>query len=209
MSSLKKELKCGVAQCDSPLDQNYWNAQWASNKIGWDVGNATPAITNYLAQYTNKTAAIFIPGCGSAHEAEYLLQHGFTNVTLIDIAPNAVESLSKKFAGAAQVKVLCDDFFTHQGNYDLIIEQTFFCAIPPLRRKEYAQKAASLLNPNGKVIGLLFNRTFEKAGPPFGGSSCEYKSIFEPYFIIKKMEECHNSIAPRAGTEVFINFVKK
>ena len=209
MDKREKELQCCVTQCDSSLDQNYWDAQWASNKTGWDVGNATPAITNYLAQYPNKNAAILIPGCGNAHEAQYLVENSFTNITLIDIAPTAVELLKEKFADTPQVKVLCGDFFEHQGNYDLIIEQTFFCAIPPLRRKEYAQKAASLLNPNGKIIGLLFDRTFEQAGPPFGGCPCEYKPIFEPYFFIKKMEESYNSIAPRAGTEVFINFAKK
>ncbi len=209
MSSSEKELQCCVTQCDGPLDQNYWDAQWATNKTGWDVGGATPAITDYLAQYANKTAAILIPGCGNAHEAEFLLQHGFTNVTLIDIAPNAVKLLKAKFAGIPQVKVLCGDFFKHEGNYDLIIEQTFFCAIPPSRRNEYAAKTASLLNENGKIIGLLFDRTFEKSGPPFGGCPCEYKPIFEPHFTIKKMEESYNSIAPRAGTEVFIKFVKK
>ncbi|MFN6037065.1 MAG: SAM-dependent methyltransferase, partial [Bacteroidota bacterium] len=66
-----------------------------------------------------------------------------------------------------------------------------------------------LLNEYGKIIGLLFDRTFDKQGPPFGGCPCEYKPIFESSFIIKKMENCYNSIPERANTEVFINFEKK
>ena len=68
---------------------------------------------------------------------------------------------------------------------------------------------ASLLNENGKVIGLLFDKTFEEPGPPFGGCPCEYKPIFQPHFEIKNMEKCHNSIPPRENAEVFIHLIKK
>ena len=68
---------------------------------------------------------------------------------------------------------------------------------------------ASLLNKDGKLIGLLFDKVFEKQGPPFGGCPCEYKPIFEPYFVIKTMDECYNSILPRAKAELFINLIKK
>ena len=204
MNNQEKELQCCVTQCDNPLDELYWNTQWESRQIGWDIGQASPAITKYMDQYPTKNAKILIPGCGNAHEAEYLVEHGFTDITLIDIAPKAVELLKEKFANTPVVKILCEDFFQHKGAYDLIIEQTFFCAIPPSRRKEYADKTASILNKNGKIIGLLFDRTFEKQGPPFGGCPCEYKPIFEPNFTVKTMDECYNSIAPRANTEVFI-----
>jgi hypothetical protein len=55
----------------------------------------------------------------------------------------------------------------------------------------------------------LFDRTFDNPFPPFGGCPCEYKPIFEPYFTIKAMDECYNSIPPRANSEVFINLIKK
>lgn len=209
MDKQEKDVQCCVTQCDKPLDQEYWDAQWRSGKTGWDVGYASPAITQYMEQYPDKNAAILIPGCGNAYEAAYLAENGFTNITLIDIAPKAVELLQEKFAGTKAVRVLCGDFFDHCGNYDLLIEQTFFCAIPPGRRKEYAQKAASLLNKNGKIIGLLFDRTFEEQGPPFGGCPCEYKPVFESSFVVKAMDKCNNSIPPRAHAEVFINLVKK
>lgn len=206
---MKKDMQCCVTQCENPLDQNYWNERWQKNETGWDVGYASPALTEYMAQYSNKNAAILIPGCGNAYEAEFLLANGFTDITLIDISAKALETLKGKFINETSVKVLCEDFFQHKGKYNLIIEQTFFCAIPPSRRKEYAKKTASLLNENGKIIGVLFDRTFEQNGPPFGGCPCEYKPIFEPHFVIKTMEKCYNSIPPRVDTEVFINLVKK
>ncbi|EEI94325.1 thiopurine S-methyltransferase (TPMT) [Sphingobacterium spiritivorum ATCC 33300] len=209
MSKKEKDVQCCLTQCENPLDQNYWDERWLKNETGWDMGQASPAITKYMEQYPNKNAAILIPGCGNAYEAEYLLVKGFMNITLIDIAPKAVETLKEKFSGTPQVKVLCGDFFGHEGNYDLIIEQTFFCAIPPGRRKEYAEKTASLLNENGKIIGVLFDKQFNQSFPPFGGCPCEYKPIFEPHFTIKTMDGCYNSIPSRTKSEVFINLIKK
>jgi methyl halide transferase len=191
------------------LDQSFWNKRWENNQTGWDIRQASPAIIAYMAQYVNKDAAILIPGCGNAHEAQWLLENDFTNITLIDIAPRAVAKLKEKYEKNLAVKVILGDFFKHQGYYDLIIEQTFFCAVDPKLRQNYVAQSASLLNKNGKIIGLLFNTEFEQMGPPFGGNSIEYQEFLENHFSIKKMENCFNSIKPRANTEIFINFVKK
>ncbi|MBS1951787.1 MAG: Thiopurine S-methyltransferase [Cytophagales bacterium] len=194
---------------ENELGAPFWNNRWKNGQTGWDVGHASPALTNYIAQYDNKHSAVLIPGCGNAYEAEYLTTNGFTNITLLDIAPQAVSRLKEKFKKYPQVKILCEDFYKHEGKYDLIIEQTFFCAQLPQRRREYAQKISSLLKTKGKLVGVLFSVNFDKSGPPFGGNQLEYKTIFEPYFHIKTMEACYNSIPPRAGSELFINLSKK
>lgn len=191
------------------LDQTFWNSRWLENNIGWDIGHASPAITKFMENYTPKDAAILIPGCGNAYEAEWLVENGFTNITLVDIAPKLVSILQEKFNDTPQINVVCDDFFAHQGRYDVIIEQTFFCALPPVRRNDYALKTSELLKNEGRIIGVLFDIEFEKQGPPFGGLTSEYRLLFEPYFDIVKMEKCYNSIPPRADSEVFINLQKK
>lgn len=195
-------------QQENQLDQSFWNNRWENQQTGWDIGMASPAITNYMLQYPNKNAAILIPGCGNAHEAEWLLQNGFSNITLIDIAPKAVELLQKRYAKHPEIKVILGDFFDHLGQYDLMIEQTFFCAIDPNLRVQYVTHTSALLKPTGKIIGVLFNTDFEKAGPPFGGNIAEYNALFEAGFTIKKMENCYNSIKPRTNTEVFIHLIK-
>jgi methyl halide transferase len=45
----------------------------------------------------------------------------------------------------------------HLPEFDLIVEQTFFCAIDPSLRKNYFKKVHQLLKPGGKLVGLLFN----------------------------------------------------
>lgn len=200
-------LKCCVTECERPLDQSYWNTQWNDNKTGWDIGYASPAIAEYLSNYPDKNASILIPGCGNAYEAEFLVENGFTNITLIDIAPKAVELLKEKFSDKEQIKVLCEDFFLHQGSYDLIIEQTFFCALPPRMRQKYVWKIHQLLNEKGVLAGLLFNREFE-INPPFGGNKTEYEQLFQHAFEFQSFDVTDKSIPARVGSELFIEFSK-
>ncbi len=183
--------------------------RWATDQTGWDLGEVSPPIKAYIDQLKNKDIAILIPGCGNAYEAKYLSKQGFTNITLIDIAELACKRLQQKFHNNESVKVVCQDFFNHHGNYDLILEQTFFCAINPGLRKKYVSTMFDLLNESGRVAGLLFASEFESEGPPFGGNPNEYINLFNPYFNIKKMEPCYNSAQPRANNELFIILEKK
>lgn len=202
-----EDLNCCVTSCDKPLDQAYWDAQYKAKATGWDLGIVSPPIQEFVDTIKDKNSAILIPGGGNSYEAEYLLQQGFTNITVIDIAPTLVEVLQQKFVNHPAVKIILGDFFEHQGQYDWIIEQTFFCALPPTMRPKYVWKMHQLLAPKGKIFGLLFNRDFEE-GPPFGGNKVEYINLFSGAFTIEKMEVCANSVAPRANSELFIELEK-
>jgi SAM-dependent methyltransferase len=202
-----EDLKCCVISCEKPLDQTYWDNQYQANTIGWDLGEVSPPIKTYVDTLKDKTIRILIPGCGNTYEAEYLLEQGFTNVTVIDIAPTLVQNLKKKIKDNPNINIVLGDFFEHQGVYELILEQTFFCALPPTMRQKYVWKMHQLLAKKGKIAGLLFNRTFE-SGPPFGGSQEEYNLLFQQAFSFLKMEVCQNSATPRAGSELFIELQK-
>lgn len=191
------------------LDQNFWNQRWETQQTGWDIGYASTPLVSFMDSYLDKDAKILIPGCGNAHEAAYLLDQGFKNLTLIDIAPLAIENVRKRFKENPHIEIILGDFFEHVGQYDLMLEQTFFCALEPKLRTQYANKASSLLNKNGRIVGVLFGKEFEKEGPPFGGSKEEYVSIFEMAFEIERMDLCYNSIQARKGTELFINLRRK
>jgi SAM-dependent methyltransferase len=184
------------------LDDNFWSSRYEQQQTGWDLQKVSPPLQAYIDQLKSKDLRILIPGCGKAYEGDYLLLHGFANITLIDISEVLTRKLRQHFAGSP-VQVVHGNFFEHKGTYDLILEQTFFCALDPALRTAYVQHMHALLAPGGKLVGVLFDRAFE-GGPPFGGSRKEYEGLFTPYFSIKTLEPCYNSIAPRAGSEVFI-----
>src|SRR5690606_41943405 len=116
-------------------------------------------------------------------------------------------NLTKMIPGIPGSNLLLTDFFDLEEKFDLILEQTFFCALPLERRPEYVNKVHEILKPEGKVAGVLFNTKFDKAGPPFGGSRNEYLNLFKDKFYIRLLETSYNSITPRQGNELFFIFI--
>lgn len=190
------------------LSGDYWQERYESGETGWDMGEVSPPLKAYFDQLTNKSLRILIPGCGNSYEAEYLVQNGFTDVTVIDIAPGPVERLKTVLREHhnEQIKVILGDFFDHTGTYDLIVEQTFFCALDPALRKKYVEKMHTLLAPGGWIAGVMFGVIFDKPGPPFGGTPEEYRALFSPVFEILTLDLCYNSHPKRMGNEVFVRF---
>jgi len=203
------EEKCGKVAGNNLPGISFWNDQYVANTTGWDLGEISPPIKAYIDQLSNKNLRILIPGCGNTYEADYLLKQGFTHITVIDIAPALVARLKAKYQGNANINIILGDFFTFRGEFDLVLEQTFFCAIDPSLRNAYIARMHDLLAVNGKLVGVLFNREFEQQGPPFGGNKSQYEPMFEKYFDFKTFEPCNNSFEKRAGSELFVNLVKK
>ena len=193
------------------LNADYWNNRFATNNSPWDIGYISTPLKVYFDQLTNKNISILITGCGNGHEAAYLLENNFTNITLVDISTIVTLQVEEKFRPwlNKQLRVITGDFFELNEQYDLIIEQTFFCAIEPALRKLYCNQMYQLLQPDGRLAGVLFNHCFAKQGPPFGGDINEYRKLFATLFEIYKLEACYNSIAPRAGRECFFILQKK
>lgn len=191
------------------LNSQYWEERYKKNEIGWDVGTISIPLKDYIDQIQDKTIKILIPGAGNSHEFEYLIDNGFQNIFVLDFAQSPLDNIRKRVPNCNTNQLIKSDFFEHESNYDLIIEQTFFCALDPSLRKDYVQKMKSLLNPKGRIIGLLFQFPLTEAGPPFGGSKEEYISLFEKDFNLKTLETAHNSIKPREGNELFFIFTKK
>lgn len=190
------------------LSADYWNERYINNASHWDLRMVSPPLKTYIDQLADKNLSILIPGAGNSYEAVYLMEQGYTNITVIDIAPIVIQVLQEKYPNQKSIQFIVTDFFKWEGKYDLIIEQTFFCALDPVLRNNYVKHMASLLKQNGKLVGLLFNRAFE-GGPPFGGDRDSYLQLFSSHFTFQTLTPCHNSVAPRANTELFFIAVLK
>lgn len=191
------------------LNSNYWENRYLKNEIGWNVGKITTPLKEYIDQIEDKSIKILIPGCGNGYEFEYLMHHEFKNSFVLDYAETPLENLKKRISDYSEDQFIQSDFFEHHSYYDLIIEQTFFCALDPELRPAYVKKMYDLLSPKGKLIGLLFQFPLTESGPPFGGSKEEYLALFSEYFEIKTLETAYNSIKPRQANELFFIFTKK
>ena len=187
---------------------NYWEERYQKGETGWDAGSITTPLKEYIDQLTNKNIKILIPGAGNGYEFDYLIEKGFSNVYVIDIAETPLENIKKRKPEYTS-HLIHSDFFKLNGTFDLILEQTFFCALPPEMRAQYVEKMTSLLNLKGKLAGLLFDFPLTAEGPPFGGSKTEYLNLFSDKFNIKTLEKAYNSIKPRENKELFFIFEVK
>ncbi|MBI2282787.1 MAG: methyltransferase domain-containing protein [Bacteroidetes bacterium] len=186
------------------LSASYWDERYQQQQTGWDIGYASTPLKTYIDQLTDKDVRILLPGAGNAYEARYLCDKGFTDITVLDISTVVITRLQAQLGEQyPAIKLVTGNFFDHSGTYDLVLEQTFFCALDPALRQKYVAKMHSLLSGNGKLAGLLFNRDFEKS-PPFGGNTGEYRQLFSSVFRMVRLEPCYNSIPERTGNELFL-----
>ena len=191
------------------LDKEFWNNRYKTAQTGRDIGYPSTPIKTFIDTLKDKNIKILIPGCGRAYEAEYLHQKGFRKVTIIDLSDLALHEFSKRVPSFPKSRLKEGDFFEHQGQYDLILEQTFFCAINTNLRKDYVKHTSDLLKKNGKIIGLLFAEEFKSDHPPFGGTKKEYQKLFSSHYDIEYMQIADNSIEARKGRELFISLKKQ
>lgn len=191
------------------LDADYWNTRYINNNTGWDLSSISTPIKDYVDQLSDKTIKILIPGAGNSYEAEYLWKSGFKNTYILDIAETPLQNFKKRFPQFPKSQCLHGDFFQLNYKFDLILEQTFFCALNPSLRKKYVSKTSDLLRFNGKLVGLLFDFELTEKGPPFGGDKNLYENYFESAFKIHQLENAYNSVESRKGKELFFIFEKK
>ncbi|MGB3617438.1 MAG: methyltransferase [Catalinimonas sp.] len=188
------------------FDTTYWEGRYQRQQTQWDAGSITTPLQTYFDGLHDRTWRILIPGAGNSYEAGYLHERGFLNVYLCDVAPTPLENFQRRHPDFPPEHLLHQNFFDLTGGaYDLIVEQTFFCALAPALRPDYAAQMHRLLKPGGRLVGLLFDAPLNQDHPPFGGDRTEYLTYFEGLFEVHTFERAHNSIPPRAGRELFVD----
>ena len=193
------------------LNNSFWNIRYQNNQTRWDLGEISNPIKIWFDNQENKKINILIPGAGKGHEVKYGFENGFGNIFYMDLSSCAADLFKEICPLFPKDQILTGDFFSLKKPlfFDVIIEQTFFCAIHPVLRPNYVEKTNEILKENGKIIGLLFNREFDTNGPPFGGTEKEYRGLFNSKFNFKKFENSLLSSLPRKEYEFWIELIKK
>lgn len=191
------------------LSSTYWSDRYRSHNTPWDLGKVSSPLKSIIDSLEDKSLKILIPGAGNSHEARYLLEKGFTRVKVLDYAMEPLELLSRQVGNSQSIRVLQEDFFNSSGSYDLILEQTFFCALELRFRESYKNKMLELLNHNGSLRGVLFNFQGARKEPPYGGSKEEYRLLFKEGFHILRLDESQISEPSRKGKELLIHLKKR
>ena len=148
----------------------FWNAKYTGSHTPWDLGEVSEAALKLVESHFPPEGRVLVPGCGRGYEALWLERLGY-RVTAVDFADEPIRFLREE-AGRLGLRpeILQEDIFLLptrlNSAFDVILEQTCFCAIDPTLYDEYERMAHRLLKAGGSLLGV-FMEVEGIEGPPY------------------------------------------
>lgn len=185
--------------------QAFWQGLYEEGQTAWDLGGPTPVFRRLLEEQRLPPGDMIVLGAGRGYDARLFAANRFA-VTAVDFAPAAVRELHARNDTQNPVAVVQSDIFSLNpllhGRFDYVLEYTFYCAIEPQRRADYASVVAQLLRPGGRFVGLAFPIEARQGGPPFAVDPDQLVSLLSARGLcLEQREAPPDTIAPRRGRE--------
>jgi SAM-dependent methyltransferase len=149
----------------------FWNDRYASGTTHWDLGEVSAPVLRLVERHFPPRGRVLVPGCGRGYEVIHLERLGY-RVTAVDFADEPVRFLREQ-AERHQVRpeILQQDLFLlptlYNSAFDVLLEQTCFCAIDPSLRADYERVAHRMLRPGGRLLGVFMELDEPREGPPY------------------------------------------
>lgn len=157
-------------------DLDFWQQRFERRETPWDRGGPGPQIAAWLAAGVLAPGQrVLVPGCGSGHDVLALAQAG-CEVTALDFATAALALTRNRLgaAGQAATMVQADALQWQPGEaFDVVYEQTCWCAMHPDLWAAYASQLQRWLRPGGRLLLLAMQCRREGVevgrieGPPY------------------------------------------
>lgn len=147
-----------------------WSEAWEEGETPWDAGAAAPVLLDLVDRGDLPDGRAMVPGCGSGYDVLALAQED-RDVVGVDLAEGAAKRFeqlrSERDIPASQARYRVGDFFDMRfsGEFDLIFDYTFLCAIPYVMRRKWARRMARLIRPGGELVTLIFPAAKPGVGP--------------------------------------------
>ncbi|PRP82670.1 thiol methyltransferase 1 [Planoprotostelium fungivorum] len=205
-----------------------WEELWQKKMTPWDHGEHSPALSELFEEKGWKISEgpVLVPGCGSGYDVEFFARVPSSNggrssrtSTGLDLSPLAaatanqrLEQLKLPEEDRSRMKVISGDFFaTEDNSYDTVYDYTFFCALPPSMRPQWAQQMSKIIRPSGQLITLMFPIVpGRKEGPPYSVKPEDYEELLVPLgFDCVYKEVPNRQHDTRKGKEVLAVWKKK
>jgi SAM-dependent methyltransferase len=181
-----------------PAGPDFWDARFREGVTPWDAGGVPAALREFLAREP-AGRRVLVPGCGSGYEVQAFAGAGH-DVVAIDFSPAAIAAARRVLGDLGRALVQAD-FFAHPlGEFELVYERAFLCALPRPLWPRWAARVAALVPPGGRLLGFFFWRD-DGRGPPFGLKPGELEALLGPAFDRIEDAAVADSIPVFAGGE--------
>jgi SAM-dependent methyltransferase len=191
---------------------DYWmDAYKLEPNPGWNLNDAAEAFKDMLPRLKLPKSRILVLGAGEGHDAALFARAGHV-VTAVDFSKEGLNRGREKYKDLANLEFVEANIFDlpqeWNRSFDLVVEHTCFCAIPPEQRSELVKVWRKVLHDEGQLIGVFFAMD-KRSGPPFGSTEWEIRKRTESSFQYLFWGRLRNSIPARLGRELFILAKKK
>lgn len=197
---------------EKEIQESQWWTDVYKNEVtpGWDLKLPHPAFTDTFPRMKQPRSRVLILGAGEGHDASYFSQMGHL-VTAVDFSEEAIARAKNNYQ-SFPINFMQGDAFhlprVYDKSFDLVVEHTFYCAIPPDRRNELVSTWNRCLVSGGLLMGVFFV-TEKRGGPPFGASEWEIRQRLQPDYHILFWGRWRQSPGGRQGKELFVLAQKK
>ena len=194
-------------------DKDFWNSRYVEKNTGWDLGLVSPPLIWMVESgWLPPGSKVLIPGAGRCYEGIYLAGLGYS-VTAVDFAPEAArEARENAEKSGVSISVLELDLFLMDpkiyGTFDILFEQTCFCAIDPERRTQYKEMAERMIRKGGELLGLFYAHGRE-GGPPWTTTEEEIRGLFGESFVFSECAITPHSVESRKGEELMVRLIRR
>lgn len=151
---------------------NPWEERWQARSTPWDLGGSPPVLASLVERDALPHGRVLVPGCGAGWDV-FELASGGREVVGLDLAPSArtvfEAERDRRGLDSARARIEIADFFTWPADeqFDLVWDHTFFCALPPDLREQWARRMQELVRPGAELVTLVFP-VREPQWPPLG-----------------------------------------
>lgn len=190
--------------------KEHWDTVYADKsweQVSWHQKAPEPSLTWIHGLALAKNAHILDMGCGESYLIDSLLQKGYTHISAIDIAQEALEKAKKRQASPA-VDYLCADAaqLPHISPVDVWHDRAVFHFLTS-EKDQHAYLSA--LKQNLKPQGYVLLATFAPDGPLkcSGLEICQYstqdlQSFLGPEFALLKEQRVDHT-TPSGSVQKF------
>ena len=190
----------------------YWSDVYVKEGTPrWDLAAPSPVLVDMLPRLKLPKSRILVLGCGEGHDAALFAEAGHV-VTAVDFSQEGLKRGKEKYGHLPNLIFHESNIFdlpTEWNNsFDLVVEHTCYCAIPPDQRNEMVRLWRRMLHEQGQIMAVFFVME-KRIGPPFGTTEWEVRKQLDKYFHFLFWSRWRLSIESRQGRELFVLAKKK
>lgn len=176
------------------MQPSFWQERWATKQIGFHEGKPNDLLAAH-AHLLGGRSRVLVPLCGKATDMLLLASLGMqvVGVEFVEtacrefFADNALpyrREQDRFVSDDGRITVVCADMFASTrellgGAFDAVYDRAALVAVEPVRRTQYVDTIANLLEPAARTLLVTFAYDQTRVqGPPWSISEADVRALY-------------------------------